>query len=254
MTRIALLCTSLTILLIAPPARAGSLGLSPAVVTLRGEAGQSTRQQLTIQNGSAHELAFDLVAMDVVVRDGKRTFVAAGELRGSIAATAVFSEKSVVVRPSASRTVEVTVTLPPATRHRAIVALFRGTTRLGGRAARATVTLGTLLTFTVSDRISVAASDLTVEPPSDSENAAFELACANDGDEPVVPRGMAVVLDGAGRLVGKVALTQKRLLPGERGALRAEYPGELRPGAYRVVVTLEVEGRSLVRQAELRVR
>ena len=71
-----------------------------------------------------------MVAEDVVVQDGKRGFVPAGETAGGIAATAVFTQKQVVVKPGQSASVGVTFTVPPETPLRAAIALFRGLTKV----------------------------------------------------------------------------------------------------------------------------
>src|SRR5258705_12923787 len=108
----------------------GSLSVSPAVVMLQGTPGQSTTQTLTIVNTSNQQFVFDMMAKDAVARDGHRVYVGAGELAGSIAATAVFSRKSVTVAPGERASVTVTVTIPPNPSSRAIIALFHGTTRI----------------------------------------------------------------------------------------------------------------------------
>jgi hypothetical protein len=234
---------------------AQTLSLSPAVVPLGGRFGQSTRQTLTLTNGTARELAFELQAHDVIVRDGVRVFVAAGEVPGSIAATAVFSTRKVSVPPGATASVEVTLTLPPAAEHRAVVALFRGVTRIrDDRGAAATASLGTLLTFALSDSYSVAASELTVRSQTPSRNLGFEQAFTNDGLEPVVLKGVTAILNADGALVGKVPSQPHRLLPGERASLRVDYAGELPSGRYRALATFDFVGRPLTRAAEFDVR
>jgi hypothetical protein len=243
-----------TLLLVsAPPlSHAQTLTLSPAVVTLRGEPGASTTQRMTLRNDTSLELTFELVAMDVVTRDGARRFVAAGELPASIAATAVFSPAHVVVPAKSERDASVTVTLARGARHRAVVAMWKGLTPVNGAT---TINLGTLLTFSVGDRASITAGEIEITPQTANSNAAFALSCENDGDEPVVPKGVAVILDGAGAVVGKVDLEHRRLLPGERLALHGEYPGELATGSYRVIATLDLDqGRSLIRQTAMIVR
>src|SRR5262245_25720966 len=91
----------------------GALSLAPAVIMLRGEAGQSTTQTFLMRNGTSRTLAFDVVAQDVVVRNGQRAFVPAGAIPGSIAATAVFSQQHVSIPSGASTAVKITVTIPP---------------------------------------------------------------------------------------------------------------------------------------------
>ncbi|HEV7914435.1 MAG TPA: hypothetical protein VGP22_11750 [Albitalea sp.] len=248
------LAFSLIAVLTCGSAVAQSITLSPAVVPLEGHHGQGVTQILTLRNDSDIPLAFTLEARDVVVRDGTRVFLEAGELPDSAAASAVFTPKAVHIGAHSMASVTVTLTVPPTMRHRAVVAYFRGTDLLpaGGRKAR--MSLGTLLTFALSDRVSVRVDALDAQPPSASANAALRATLVNDGDEPVVPTGMVVVLDMQGRMVGKVPFPARRLLPGESTTLVADYPGELGAGSYRAIVTFDVQGRALTRAASLEVR
>lgn len=250
----ALRLAMLAAVLAVPPAFAQSIILRPAVVPLAGSTGQSVTQVLTLQNESDQPLDFVLEAEDVVVRDGARAFVPAGRLGDSIAASAVFTPQRLRVEPHSSGSVTATFTLPPAIRHRAVVAFFRGanTVTAGGRKAR--LSLGTLFTFTVSENLSVRAGELVALPPTASSNAQLKAALVNDGDEPLVPTGMAVIVDAAGRLVGKTPFRPHRLLPGEAGSLLAEYSGDLPAGPYRVVATLDVAGRPLTLSTTLNVQ
>jgi hypothetical protein len=224
--------------------RAQSLVLRPAAVPLKGQVGQSVTQVLTLNNESDQPLEFDVVAQDVVVRDGKRVFVEAGKLAGSIAATAVIEPHRVRVAPHSSSSATVIFTVPEGVRHRAAIALFKGTTAVQAGQRKAFLSLGTLFTFAVSDNVSVK-GELRATPPTAKENASLAGVLANDGSEPVVATGVAVLVDEAGRMVGKSAFEPKRLLPGESAMLRAEYPGELEPGSYRAIGTFDIAGRPL---------
>lgn len=232
----------------------GMLSLSPATVMLRGDHGQSTTQTLTLRNGTSRAFSFDLVAQDVVARDGKRTFADAGSIAGSIAATAVFSRRHVDVQPGESVAVTITVTLPPETDQRAVVAMFRGTNRVMSGNVPITASLGALLTFSVSDAVELSASPLDVRPQSATANLGVSHACTNAGREPLVAKGVMAIVDARGALVGKAVLEPKRLLPGESSDLGGEYAGELDPGKYRVFVTYEYEGKTLTRDAEVEIR
>lgn len=229
----------------------GTLSLSPAVVMLRGELGQSTTQTLTFRNGTSRAFSFDLVAQDVVVRDGKRAFVEAGSIAGSIAATAVFSPKHIDVAPGGTAAVSMTVTLPPGTTQRAVLALFRGTNRVLSGTVPMTASLGTLLTFTASDQLALTASPLQVRAQSANENLVVIGTCTNSGREPVVAKGVLAVLDARGTLVGKSEVQPRRLMPGETMNVDAEYGGELNAGRYRVFLTYDYDGKSLSRSADV---
>jgi hypothetical protein len=244
---VAAVCAALcacAVLLAPGAARAQSLTLRPAVVPLEGSFGQSLTQRLTLSNDSDLQMSFALEARDVVVRNGKRTFVEAGQLDDSAAASALMTQRSVHIEPHRSASVDVTLTLPPAMRHRAVVVLFRGATPVAAGKQQALLSLGALFTFTLSTRLSLSAGALQAEPPSASTSATLRSTLHNDGDEPLVPSGMAVILDAAGRLIGKAPFPSRRLLPGESADMVAEYAGELAPGRYRAVATFDAAGRT----------
>lgn len=233
-----------------------SLSLSPAVVMTKGTFGQSITQNLMLTNDTSRPMAFDMVAEDAVVRDGKRVFVAAGELPGSIAATAVFSTPSVVVQPFSNATVDVHFTVPQGTDVRAVIALFRGTDKIpsGTGSVSMTASLGTLITFNMTNQIHVAADPITTSAQSDVSNAVIGEWLTNTGNEPVIPAGMVAVLDSSGALVSKAELPGQRLLPGERLQFKAECPTPLPPGSYRVLASYQFEGQTLTQAGELTVR
>jgi hypothetical protein len=232
----------------------GTLSLSPAVVMLRGEHGQSTIQTLTLTNGTSRPFSFDLVAQDAVVRDGKRSFVEAGSIAGSIAATAVFSQKHVDVPPHETVAVTMTVTLPAGTEQRAMVAMFRGTNKIMNGHVPMLASLGSLLTFSTSDDVELSAQPIAVRPQSATASLAATQTCTNSGHEPLVAKGVMAILDAQGALVGKSALQPHRLLPGESAELGGEYAGDLDPGRYRVFITYDYEGKSLAGSADVEIR
>ena len=79
-------------------------------------------------------------------------------------------------------------------------------------------------------------------------------SCVNSGTEPVLVKGMAALLNAGGSLVGKMAIRPVRLLPNERAEVRADYPGDLAAGHYRVLVTYDVDGKAITRSAEMDVK
>ena len=191
-----------------------SVSLSPAVAVVNCKFGQSTTQTLTLTNRTDQELLFEMMAEDVIVKDGKRIFVAAGETPGGIAFTAVFSQKEVVIQPLQSASVTVTFTLPQDTPLRAAVALFRGSTKLSGRTSiKMTASLGTLFTFAVSRNFEVESAPLALTPQSATANLGISQVLTNTGSDPFVANGIAAVLNQAGSIVGKAKFEPQRLLP-----------------------------------------
>jgi hypothetical protein len=233
-----------------------SISLSPSVVMTKGSYGQGLTQTLTLTNSTGVEFAFEMEAQDVVIRDGKRVFVAAGETENSIAATAVFSQKLVIAKPYSSASVDVRLTLPPQTRIRAVVAIFRGTNKLptSSSAVGMTASLGTLITFNLSDNVKLEPEVVRIVPATETSNLTVAQWITNTGTEPVLADGMAVFLKASGSLVGKVPLPQQRLLPGERLEFTAEYPEQLQPGDYKAMCSLQFEGKALTSDAAFKIQ
>lgn len=233
-----------------------SISLSPAVIMARGSYGQGLTQTLTLSNNTSAEFAFELEAQDVVIQEGKRVYVAAGETQNSIAATAVFSQKQVVVKPFSMASVDIRLTIPSETKLRAIVAVFRGTNRLptSSSAVGMTASLGALITFNLTDNVKLEPETVRVIPATETSNLTISEWVKNVGTEPVVPDGLAVVLNAKGSLVSKMPFQQQRLLPGERLEFSAEYPDQLQPGEYKALCTFQFEGKTLTSDAAFKMQ
>jgi len=231
-----------------------SVSLAPAVVLVRCKFGQSYTQILTLANQTQQNFVFEMVAQDVVVRDGKRGFVPAGETARGIAETATFSQKQGVVKPGQSASVGVTFTVPPETSLRAVVALFRGLNEFSSRGpVMMTASLGTLFTFTVSENFQVEGSSVTVSAQSATTNLGITQVLTNSGSEPVIAGGVAALLNETGTLVGKALFEEQRLLPGEQLTFRAEYPRELKTGRYRVFASFRYEDKVITNSRDFTV-
>lgn len=235
-----------------PAARAQTLSLSPAIIMASGTYGQSLTQQLTISNQSSQVLDFKMVAEDVVVRNGKRVFLPAGEAPNSIAATAVFAPQEVVAPPHTSQSATVTITIPPKTDIRAIVAVFQSLHAVHPTSGSVglVASMGTLITFNLGNDVAITADPVQVTLPTSTTNLAFLQNLTNTGGEPVIPKGVAAILNSDNHLVGKVSFVQQRLLPGEKLPFHAEFADQLQPGKYHVLCTFTYEGHSETQQAD----
>jgi len=232
-----------------------SISLSPAVVMARGTFGQGLSQTLTLSNQTDSDFAFDLAAEDVVVEKGQRQFVAAGETEHGIAATALFSQNTVLVKAHTAASVEVRLTIPTETKTRAIVALFRGNDRLptSSTAVGVTASLGALLTFNLTDNIKLEPETIHVKPATETTNLTVSQWITNGGTEPAVPEGTAVVLNAAGSLVEKTTFPSLRLLPSERLEFAAEFPEQLPAGDYKVLCSFQFEGHTMTSDAAFKI-
>ena len=238
-----------------PAVEKPSISLSPAVVMAKGSFGQALTQTLTLTNNTGADLGFDLVAQDVIVKNGKRVFVPAGELPDSIAASAVFSPKSVFIRAHTSGIVDLRLTLPAKTDVRAVSAIFMGTDKLrtSSSAVAMTASLAALFTFNLTDNVKLQQEPAQVTPASSTENMKITQWLANIGSEPVLPEGTAAILNASGTLVGKATFAPQRLLPGERLRFVAEYPDQLKSGEYRVLCSFQFEGKTITSEANFQI-
>jgi len=215
-------------------------------------------------------MAFELIAEDVIVKDGQRIFVPAGETENSIAATAVFtpqtmqtqglsapefSRNTVLVKAYSSASADVHLTLPAKTSVRAVAAMFRGTDKLPTRSSAVgmTASLATLVTFNLSDNVKLQPEAVRVIPASETANTAIAQWISNTGSEPALLDGTAAVLNSNGSLAGKANFSPQRLLPGERLEFTAEYPDQLRPGDYRVLCSFQFEGKTITSEGSFKV-
>jgi hypothetical protein len=233
------------------PMPRASIALSPAIIMVRCKPGQSTTQTLTIVNHTASEVRFNLAAEDVVVRDGKRSYSPAGQIPNGIAATWVASPASVVVKAGEEASVQVTFTLPPETGQRAVVTFFRGSVVAPGNGAIGMgASLGALITFNVSSDYKVEAGPVEASLQTPAANMVLSEELRNSGSEPVIPKGVIVILNASGKRVAKTPFTPQRLLPGERLIFAATNPAQLAPGHYQTVSSFEFEGKVLTNAGE----
>jgi hypothetical protein len=228
-----------------------SIALSPAIIMVRCRPGESTTQTLTIVNHTASEVSFNVASEDVVVREGKRTYSPAGQIRNGIAPSAVASPAVVVVKAGEEASVQVTLTIPPETGQRAVVTFFRGSVVPAGNGAIGlSASLGTLITFNVSGDHRVEAGPVQASLQTPAANVILSEELRNSGSEPVMPKGVIVILNTSGQRVAKAPFIAQRLLPGERLTFAATNPAQLAPGHYRTLSSFEFEGKVLTTAGE----
>lgn len=231
-----------------------TIALAPAVVMLRGKPGQSATQTLTISNQLAFDMRFEIEAQDVVVRDGKRVFVPAGQIPSSVAAGVVAAPASVVAPAGQSASVNITLTAPTSTGQRAIVVFFKSKLPSAGKETLGFgASLGALITLNLSDDVKVASGPMTTTPQTASANVTLSEELENTGAEPVIPKGVVAILDQRGKRVAKASFDSHRLLPGERAVFKVSSPAFLAPGRYRAMSSFEYEGKVLTNVGEFTV-
>ena len=241
----------------APPSvrTATSLALSPAVIMIRAKPGASSTHPLTITNLTNNKCRFVMEAFDVVVQGGKRVFVPAGETFGGIARSAIFNPPTLEMSPGESAQVKITLTVPPEPAVRAVAAIFHGQTALPGNGKlMVTGSLGTLITYSLSDKIAVRTGAPTVKPQTETSNLSLSEVLENFGREPVVIKGTLAILKNSGQLIGRVTIESHRLLPGEKFDSVVEYPNIIHRGQYRAMISFVHEGGVQTSNVEFQVK
>jgi hypothetical protein len=230
----------------------GAISVSPAALSLKGAPGRALTQEFEISNTSDAAFMVDVDVQDVVVKEGKRTFVSPERTSASLAALVTISEGHIILQPGQRMKVPVTFVAPDESRNRAVVVFFHAFRALPlEHQPKVRLNLGTIVDFTVSNEVMLRLMSLDVEPQSETKNIAITENLKNVGPEPAIARGVVAILSDHGELVGKTAFEQKRLLPSERNQLRAEYPGTLKSGKYRAICTIEFAENTLTRTVDL---
>jgi hypothetical protein len=232
-----------------------TLTLSPAVVLAKIKSGQGVTQTLKMSNMTGGTFQFDLEVQDVVVRNGERIYLPAGEAESSIAASAVITPHSLTVPPMEQGTASVTLTIPQKTALRAVVVYFRGRLQTPNDPGSVGLgaSLGALITFEMSDDHAFKAVAFNASPQTETTNQVVSHELVNTGSEVVVPKGATAIIDDSGRSVAKAGFAAHRLLPGERITFSATCPAQLKPGHYRAISSFEADTRIITASGEFSV-
>jgi hypothetical protein len=220
-----------------------SLALSPAVIMITTSPGGSSTHTLTITNLTYAKCRFVMEAFDVVVHDGQRVFVPAGETSRGIARSAIFDPPALEVSPGQSAQVKITLTVPPEPAVRAVAAIFHAESPVPGNGnPTVTASLGTLITYSLSDKFALDVGAPTVNPQTKSSDLTFSEPLENDGAEPIVAKGTLAILTSSGELIGRIPIESHRLLPGEKFKSVVEYPRMILRGGYRALISFVHDG------------
>src|SRR5437660_11494445 len=170
-----------------PRANAQSLiSGAPAALSLKGHAGQTTTQNFKVSNLTDSIYAFKVDVADVLVENGKRTFIPAGQTSGSIAALTVVSVKRVDLQPGQTAVVPVTFALPAETDIRAVAVFFRGQPTQIVQGPKVQMNIGAVVDFSISDGVKLDIVTPQVAPQTPTTNATVTEELANHGPEPVI--------------------------------------------------------------------
>jgi hypothetical protein len=244
------LCFALTVaalLAATRPARADvSLGASPASLEMTLERGKTAAQTVLLFNQGKDPVTVTAYAWDWWHDpDNPRKFAPPGTLPHSAAKWISFVPEKVTVLPGKGVNVTVVVATPAtASAGNYAVAWFEAIpdAKPNAKELRVGARLGVLVLTEVrgATKPNVTVDELTIALPTASRPLKADIKITNSGDVHLFPKGTLVLMDRSKRkLIGHVGFEKQRLLPGEERKVNLKFGGELRPGDYDAILTVD---------------
>jgi hypothetical protein len=242
------LCSGLALLaaLLPRPSRAEvSIGASPASLEIVLDKGKTTAQTILLFNQGKDPVTVNAYAWDWWHEPGNpRKFAPPGSLPHSAAKWISFVPEKITVNPGKGANVTVVVNTPKdASAGNYAVAWFEAVPEAtpNSKELRVGARLGVLVMTEVrgETKPAVVVEDLTISPPTASQALKADIKLTNSGDVHLFPKGTLVVMDRKRKLVGHVGFEKQRMLPGEERSVTVKYGGDLKPGEYEAILTID---------------
>jgi hypothetical protein len=222
-----------------------SIGASPAYLELTLDRGKTSAQSVLLFNSGKDPVTVRAYAWDWWHEpQNSRKFAPPGTLPHSAAKWISFVPDTVTVHPQKAVNVTVIVNTPPdAQAGNYAVAWFEAVPEANPNAKelRIGARLGVLVMTDVrgSTRPAVRIDDVKVSPPTDTQMLQVDLTVVNSGDVHLFPKGTLVLMSSARKLVGHTSFEKRRLLPGEKAPVSVSWGGDLEPGQYQAILTVD---------------
>jgi hypothetical protein len=233
-------------LLAAAPARADvSLGASPASLEMTLDRGKTAAQTILLFNQGKDPVTVTAYAWDWWHEPGTpRKFAPPGTLPHSAAKWISFVPEKATVAPGKGVNVTVVIATPPdASAGNYAVAWFEAIPDANPKAKelRVGARLGVLILTEVrgASKPNITIDEMLMTPPTASQPLKADIKISNSGDVHLFPKGTLVLMDRKRKLVGHVGFEKQRLLPGEDRSVTLKFGGELKPGDYDAILTVD---------------
>jgi hypothetical protein len=230
--------------------QAQSLTLTPAILEAQVRRGATYANSFTLMNGTNARLRVRCSLYDYWYSEKNQRLTARpGTLPRSASAWVQFSSSEVLIEPKSSASVKFVISVPqdaaggyytsPTFEAEAADELPAGS---GAMTSQAKIKIRfhglLLLTTTEATEYNVEIMDVQLTPPTRATALELRVDVRNRSTAHTRLQGVFAVLDESRKLAARGRIQEKRLLPGERNILKAEWPGELIPGRYIAIVTL----------------
>ena len=221
------------------------IGASPASLEMTLERGKTAAQTILLFNQGKDEVTVNAYAWDWwYEKENPRKFAPPGTLPHSAAKWISFIPEKITIKPGKGANVTVVVATPAnASAGNYAVAWFEALPEANPNAKelRVGARLGVLVLTEVKNatKPSVSIDRLKLSAPTASQPLKANIRITNTGDVHLFPKGTLVIMDKKQKLVGHVGFEKQRLLPGEAREVTVTYGGELRPGEYQLILTVD---------------
>jgi hypothetical protein len=173
-----------------------------------------------------------------------RKFAPPGTLPHSAAKWISFVPEKVTVLPGKGANVTVVVATPAdASAGNYAVAWFEAIpdAQANTKELRVGARLGVLVLTDVrgASKPNINVDEMIISPPTASRPLKADIKITNSGDVHLFPKGTLVLMDHKRKLVGHVGFEKQRLLPGEDRSVALKFGGELKPGDYDAILTVD---------------
>jgi hypothetical protein len=245
---VALLCSA------GNPARAQSLGLTPAIMDATVKRGGTYSNTFTLSNGTSTRLRVHCSVTDYWYDEHNQRLVGrAGSLPRSASLWVQFTPSEFIIEPHSSASVNAVITIPlGATGGYYTAPTFETENadasdpalRVRGTAqANLKIRLQGLLLLTTEDATEYNVEIMTgqIAPPTASSPLEINLDVRNRSTAHARVRGVYALLDASGKLAGRGKVEEKMYMPGQRDSIKTAWTGELAPGHYTALVTLSYD-------------
>ena len=229
-----------------------SINLDPPSIHVSVRPGESATRVLTLTNTGKDPLILHAYTEDwAYAPDGSKRFQAPGTLPRSCANAIVLTPKELTLKPDESGTIQMTVTLPKDA-HGGVqaVAFFEallGSVEKGPGASQVLFAgrLGTLVFVETEGSVQRhgAITSVSLSAPTAARPLEAQFTFGNDGDTHVFADGVVSILNAKGEYIGREKIGRFGILPGTSMTRTATWAGDMIPGTYSVILTLDYGGQ-----------
>ncbi len=233
-------------LCLAPAANADiSIGATPAYLDITLDAGKTSAQTILLFNSGPTAVTVKAYAWDWWHdASDPRKFGPPDTFPHSAAKWISFIPEEITVHPKKGANVTVVFNTPAdAKAGNYAVAWFEAVPEVNPKAKelRVGARLGVLIMTDIrgASKPEITVEEMKIIPPSESELLKVNLTLLNSGDVHLFPKGTLVVMSKENKLVGHAEFEKRRLLPGQRSPVIIKWGGELAPGEYQAILTID---------------